>query len=152
MPEIGKPAPDFTLLNQDSESISLSDYRGKKVILFAFPKANTMGCNAQACSFRDSFPQIESSNAVVLGISGDSPETLKQWKAMKNLQYDLLSDQEHTVLDAWQAWGIKVFNIFTVPTATRSYWVIDEDGIVIDMQVGVRPEASVQQALAAVQN
>ena len=152
MPEIGKPAPNFTLLNQDSESISLSDYRGKKVILFAFPKANTMGCNAQACSFRDSFPQIESSNAVVLGISGDSPETLKQWKAMKNLQYDLLSDQEHTVLDAWQAWGMKVFNIFTIPTATRSYWVIDEDGIVIDMQVGVRPEASVQQALAAVQN
>lgn len=148
---IGQLAPDFELLNQDSQLIKLSDYRGKNVILFAFPKANTPACNNQACSFRDAFPQIESANAVVLGISADSVDDLASWKAMKTLQYDLLSDPDHKVLDAWDAWGIDL-KIIKLPIATtRSYWVIDEDGILIDQQIGVRPGESVKKALATVE-
>lgn len=147
---IGNKAPDFSLLNQDGKTIRLSDFQGKKVILFAFPKANTPGCNNQACSFRDEFPQIESSNAVVLGISTDSTAALKSWKQMKNLQYDLLSDPNHEVLEAWGAWGIKL-GIVALPVATRSYWVIDEVGTIIDMEIGVRPEASVEKAVAAIE-
>ena len=150
MPQVGQAAPDFELLNQDGEAVRLSDYRGRRVIIFAFPKANTMGCNNQACSFRDVFPQIESQNAVVLGVSSDSVETLAAWKQRKQLQYELLADPDHKMLDAWDAWGFNLFIIKLPISATRSYWVIDEDGILVEQQIGVRPQESVDKALAAV--
>lgn len=150
MPQVGQTAPDFELLNQDGEAVRLSDYRGRRVIIFAFPKANTMGCNNQACSFRDVFPQIESQNAVVLGVSSDSVETLAAWKQRNHLQYELLADPDHKMLDAWDAWGFNLFIIKLPISATRSYWVIDEDGILVEQQIGVRPQESVDKALAAV--
>jgi peroxiredoxin Q/BCP len=149
MPAVGEPAPDFELPNQDGKKVRLSDYRGKKVILFAFPQAYTAGCEMQVCGFRDQFPQIEAKGAVVLGVSPDQPEKLKQWKADRGLQYDLLSDANHTMLNAWNAWGMPFLG-FKVPRTLRSYWVIDENGMVIDMQLGVLPGASVKKALAAV--
>ena len=151
MPTLGQVAPDFELLNQDGETVRLSDLRGRRVIIFAFPKANTMGCNNQACSFRDVFPQIESHNAVVLGVSSDSVDVLAGWKRRQNLQYDLLSDPDHQMLDAWDAWGFKLFVITLPISATRSYWVIDERGVLVDQQIGVRPKESVEKALAAVE-
>lgn len=152
MPDIGKMAPDFELMNQDDEPVRLSDQRGKKVIIFAFPKANTMGCNNQACSFRDVFPQIAAKNALVFGVSSDSTATLAAWKKRQQLQYDLLSDPQHIMLDAWDAWGIDL-KLFKLPLgATRSYWVIDEKGILVDQQIGVRPAESVAKALASVEN
>lgn len=152
MPQIGEAAPDFALPNQDGEIVNLTDYRGRMVILFAFPKADTPGCTAQACGFRDAFPNFEAGNAVVLGISNDSSEQLKKWKIAQKLPYDLLSDADHTVLDAFNAWGMSVFGLFSLPRTARSYWVIDENGIIIDGQVGISPSASVEKALAAVQN
>ena len=151
MPKVGEAAPDFELQNHDGATVRLSDYRGRRVIIFAFPKANTMGCNNQACSFRDVFPQIEARNAVVLGVSSDSVETLAAWKRRQGLQYDLLSDPDHAMLDAWDAWGFKLFSVIKLPiSATRSYWVIDENGILVDQQIGVRPQESVDKAIAAV--
>ena len=150
MPTIGQAAPDFELRNQDGKTVRLSDFRGRRVIIFAFPKANTMGCNNQACSFRDVYPQIESLNAVVLGVSSDSVDALASWKRRQNLQYDLLSDPDHKMLEAWDAWGFKLFVIKLPISATRSYWVIDEHGALIDQQIGVRPQESVDKALAAV--
>ena len=151
MPTIGELAPDFELQNQDGEPVKLSDYHGKRVIIFAFPKANTSGCNNQACSFRDVFPQIEAQNAVVLGVSSDSVDVLARWKKRQQLQYDLLSDPDHKMLDAWDAWGFKLLIIKLPISATRSYWVIDESGILVEQQVGVRPQESVEKALAAVE-
>jgi len=151
MPTVGQAPPDFELLNQDGRSVRLSDFRGRRVIIFAFPKANTMGCNNQACSFRDVFPQIESHNAVVLGVSSDSVDVLADWKRRKDLQYDLLSDPDHQMLEAWEAWGFNLFVIKLPISATRSYWVIDEHGILVDQQIGVRPQESVDKALAAVE-
>ncbi len=150
MPNIGQQAPDFELLNQEGKTVRLSDFRGKKVVIFAFPKANTGGCNAQACAFRDELPRIESQNAVVLGVSTDSVETLKDWKQSKKLQYDLLSDPDHKFLEAWGAWGMPLLSIIKIPMAMRSYWVIDEQGKVIASQVGVGPTDSVEKALKAV--
>jgi len=139
MVAVGSVAPDFTLKNQDGEDITLSDYRGKKVVLFSFPKAHTAGCTAQVCSFRDAFPRMETANAVVFGISGDSVEEQKSFHEKHNLQYDLLADP-----------GTKVFGL-SIPVARRSYWVVDEEGQIIAMQVGIGPEASMEAALEAVQ-
>ena len=151
MPTLGQPAPDFELPNQDGQPVRLSHYRGRRVIIFAFPKANTMGCNNQACGFRDVFPQIESRNAVVLGVSSDSVAELARWKQLKKLQYDLLSDPEHKMLDAWDAWGFRFFIVKLPISATRSYWVIDENGVLVDQQIGVRPQESIDKALATVE-
>lgn len=149
MTTIGQQAPDFTLTNQDGQAVSLSDYRGRKVVIFAFPKANTGGCNAQACSFRDEFPLIEAGSAVVLGVSTDSPQTLRQWKARLKLPYDLLSDPDMTMLSAWNAGGKTVLGLIKLPIATRSVWVLDENGVVLDAAVGIGPQASVERALKA---
>lgn len=151
MPKNGELAPDFALPNQDGEIIRLSDFRGRKVILFAFPKANSLGCTIQACSFRDALPQFENANAVVLGISGDTPEQLMKFKNGQRLTYDLLSDVEHEVLDAWDAWGVKMLSIISLPMARRSYWVIDEEGRVIDHQINAGPKESMERALQAVE-
>ena len=147
---VGNTAPDFELLNQDGQTIRLSDYRGKKVIIFAFPKANTGGCDAQACSFRDEFPEIRTAKAVVLGVSPDSTTTLRQWKTDKNLPYDVLSDPQHTMLAAWGAWGIPILGLVKVPMVNRSVWVIDENGVVIAEKINVSPKGSVRVALEAV--
>ncbi len=147
---LGQPALDFELPNQDGKLVHLRDYRGKKVIVFAFPMANTSGCNAQACSFRDEFFAIQSANAVILGVSPDSTGTLRQWKSDKKLPYDLLSDSGHKMLSAWGAWGIPIMGSIKIPMVNRSYWVIDENGIVIDEQNKVDPRESVRLALAAV--
>ena len=149
MPDIGETAPDFELLNQDSLTVRLKKYRGRKVIIFAFPQANTPNCTTQACGFRDQFPQIEASGAVILGISPDKPDTLKRWKIDNKLQYDLLSDPDHTVLSEWDAWGKRVMGIVKLRRVNRSYWLLDEEGVVIDMKSGVSPEQSVTRALNA---
>ena len=150
MPLTGEPAPDFELLNQDGKPTKLSDYRGRKVIIFAFPKANTPGCTAQACGFRDQFPAIEAGNAVVLGLSPDRPEALRAWKDSQRFPYDLLSDPDHKVLDDWGVWGEQTFGAAKYMGVTRSHWVIGEDGTVLDEQVKVSPSDSVERATKAV--
>jgi peroxiredoxin Q/BCP len=146
MPAVGEQAPDFELKNQNGETVRLSDYRGKKVLLFAFPKAGTSGCTAQACGLRDAFPRFEAVNAVVLGISPDSPEDLKKWQQEENLPYDLLSDPDHRVLEEWGVWGEKSMYGNTYMGVIRSHWVIDEDGRIADAQVKVSPAESVERA------
>ena len=152
MPAIGEVAPDFELLNQDGQPVKLSDFRGKKVIIFAYPKAGTSGCTTQACGFRDEFPRVESANAVILGLSPDDPEALKKWKEKENLPYDLLSDPEHKVLEAWGAWGEKSMYGRKYWGVIRSHWVIDENGIVIDARIKISPKDSVAKAVAALES
>ena len=150
MPSVGEKAPDFELPNQDGKLIKLSDFLGKKVILFAYPKADTPGCTTQACGFRDNFPKIQADNAVVLGISADAPKDQLKWKQKQNLPYDLLSDVDHKVLEAWGIWGEKTNYGKTYFGITRSHWVIDENGVVIDEQIKISPENSIAQAIGAI--
>lgn len=150
MPKVGEQAPDFELMNQDGKMVRLSDFRGKKVILFAYPKAGTSGCTTQACGFRDEFPKVESGNAVVLGISPDEPKDQLKWKQAENLPYDLLCDTDHQVLEAWGAWGERSMYGKTYMGVIRSHWVIDENGIVIDEQLQISPKDSVERAVARV--
>jgi peroxiredoxin Q/BCP len=145
----GQPVPDFELSNQDNRPVRLSDYRGQFVVIFAFPKAGTAGCTMQACSFRDMFPQIEAENAVVLGISMDTPEELKSWHDQHKLQYDLLSDPDKQVIGMLGAGDNSLFGLIPMSGAKRSYWVIDDQGKLVDMQIGVLPHTSVEKALNA---
>jgi len=147
MPAVGEIAPDFELKKQDGETVKLSDYRGKKVLLFAYPKAATPGCTKQACGFRDNFAHIETANAVVLGISPDKPEALAKWIEAESLQYDLLSDPDHTTLEAWNAWGERSMYGKTFEGVIRSHWIIGEDGTVLDEQIKISPKNSIEKAL-----
>jgi len=150
---VGQPVPDFELPNQDGKTIRLSHLRGKKIVIFAFPKANEMsfGCSTQACEFRDQFPRIESHNAIVLGISGDGVGQMKKWRTNRKLNYDLISDTDHKVIESWGAWGVNAIAGIKIPMVNRSYWVIDERGILIDQQLGVDPKASVEKAIQALE-
>ncbi len=147
MPAIGDVAPDFELLNQDGNPVKLSDFAGKRVILFAYPKADTPGCTAQACGFRDHYPKFEGADSVVLGISPDTTKALLSWKKKQSLPYDLLSDVNHTVLEAWGAWSEKSMFGKKYWGVTRSHWVIGADGRFEDIQLGVSPQDSVNRAV-----
>ncbi len=150
MPAKGETAPDFELPNQDGKTVKLSDFRGQKVVLFAYPRAGTSGCTTQACGFRDSTPTLETSNAVVLGISDDAPGKLLKWKDEQSLNFDLLSDADHEVLEAWGAWGEKSMYGKKYMGTIRSHWVIDENGVVVDEQIKVSPKKSVELAMKAI--
>ena len=144
MPAIGETAPDFELLNQDGETVKLSDYRGQKVLLFAYPKAGTSGCTTQACGLRDAFPQFKDVNATVLGISPDQPDALKKWQDDENLPYDLVSDPDHKILEQWGAWGERSMYGKKYMGVIRSHWVIDADGKIIDEQLKISPKNSIK--------
>ncbi|MEO8396134.1 MAG: peroxiredoxin [Chloroflexota bacterium] len=149
MPTVGKPAPDFELINQNGKTVRLRDFRGKKVVMFAYPAAGTSGCTTQACGFRDQFPRFQQNNIVVLGISPDKPEDQLKWKNAENLPYDLLCDQDHHVLQEWGGWGEKTNYGKIYEGVIRSHWIIDENGVLIDEKLNVKPVESVEKAAAA---
>ena len=152
VPAVGSVAPDFELPADDGSTVRLSDLRGRRVVLYFYPKDDTPGCTTQACGFREEFPKLTAANVVVLGISADTPEDQLKWKQAENLPYDLLSDPDHAVLEAWGAWGEKSMYGKTYMGIIRSHWVMDEQGVVMDAQVGISPKDSVEQAVARAAN
>lgn len=148
MLKVGDPAPDFELLSDENQLVKLSDLRGRRVVLFFFPKADTPGCTTQACGFRDRFPRIEAGNATVIGLSPDSPAKLAKWRAKESLPYTLLSDPDHQVAEAYGAWGEKQMFGKTYDGILRSHVIIGADGRLEDIRLRVRPEESVAAAVA----
>ena len=126
--EPGTPAPDFTLPDQDGTPVSLASLRGKRVVLFFYPRAMTPGCTTEACDFRDSLAPLQAAGYVVLGISRDEPATLREFRARDGLTYDLLSDADHSVHEAYGAWGEKQNYGKTITGVIRSTFILDEDG------------------------
>src|ERR1700730_14333818 len=105
MPTVGEVAPDFELLDDEGKSVKLSDFRGKKVVLYFYPADFTSGCELQACTFRDAYPQIEAKNAIVLGVSPDGVESHKKFREALNLPFHLLVDTDHTVTRKYESFG-----------------------------------------------
>lgn len=147
MLQIGDLAPDFELLSDENRPIRLSDLRGRRVVLFFFPRADTPGCTAQACGFRDRLPVIEAGNATVLGLSPDLSEALAKWRAKEQLPYNLLSDPNHEVADAFGAWGEKTSYGRTYEGILRGHAIIGVDGRIEDLRVRIKPDESVQAAV-----
>ena len=131
MLEIGTPAPDFTLPDQDGIARSLSDYRGSKIILYFYPKDMTAGCTKQACAFGELFPQFREKGAVVLGVSKDSVASHKRFEEKFGLTFTLLSDPEKEVIQAYDVWKEKKLYGKVSFGVVRTTYLIDGDGIIV---------------------
>lgn len=149
MLKVADAAPDFELLDSEGKPVKLSDFRGRRLVLFFYPKADTPGCTTQACGLRDNFPKIEAGNATVVGVSPDQPDALAKWKAKENLPYPLLSDPDHQVAEAYGVWGEKKMYGRSYMGIIRSHFIIDAEGNIEDVQFKVSPKNSISRAVAA---
>jgi len=140
-------APGFTLVSDEGKKVRLSDFRGKKVALYFYPKAGTPGCTKQACAIRDVYPDIEAEDAVVIGISPDPPDALARFRKNHNLPFILLSDPDHKVAEAYSAWGEKSMFGKTYEGIIRSHFGIDEEGRLMEVTLKVKPQATADLAL-----
>jgi peroxiredoxin Q/BCP len=145
----GDAAPDFTLTDQDGASMSLSDLRGQRVILYFYPAAMTPGCTTQACDFRDSLSALAGAGFAVVGISRDNPEKLREFRERDGLTFPLLSDPDHAVHDAYGAWGEKVNYGKKIEGVLRSTFVIDADGRIELAQYNVKATGHVARLRTA---
>jgi peroxiredoxin Q/BCP len=134
----GDPAPDFTLHDADDKPVSLSDYRGRRVVVYFYPAASTPGCTKQACDFRDSIADFNDAGLDVLGISPDKPAKLAKFRDAEGLTFPLLSDPDREVLTAWGAFGEKKMYGKTVTGVIRSTFVVGPDGELEEAQYNVR--------------
>jgi peroxiredoxin Q/BCP len=151
MLEVGDRTPDFTLTADDGTAVSLSDFRGRKVVLYFYPKANTPGCTRQACAIRDAYPNIEAEDMVVIGISPDMPAALVRFREKYDLPFVLLSDPDHQVAEAYGAWGEKRAYGRTSIGIIRSHFGIDEEGRLMEVKLKVRPLTTADLALRLIQ-
>lgn len=130
---IGDKAPGFTLKDQNGKDVSLSDYHGRNVVVYFYPRAMTPGCTVQACGLRDSFNDLKALDVVILGISGDSPKKLKQFEEKKELNFVLLSDEDHNVTRSYHSWGLKKFMGREFEGILRQSFFIDRDGVIVNI-------------------
>lgn len=147
MLEIGTLAPDFTLPDQNGNMHSLSDYRGKKVILYFYPKDNTAGCTKQACGFAERFPQFQEKGAVILGVSKDSVKSHKNFETKYSLPFTILADTEHSVIEAYDVWKEKKNYGKVSMGVVRTTYLIDENGIIVKAMDKVKAADNPQEML-----
>ncbi|WP_460356370.1 thioredoxin-dependent thiol peroxidase [Mycobacterium sp. ZZG] len=136
--EVGDTAPAFSLPDADGNTVALSDYKGRKVIVYFYPAASTPGCTKEACDFRDNLADLSEAGLDVVGISPDKPAKLAKFRDAEGLTFPLLSDPDRTVLEAWGAYGEKKMYGKTVQGVIRSTFVVDEDGKIAVAQYNIR--------------
>lgn len=148
-PKVGSKAPAFKLSDDAGNIVSLSDFKGKKVVLYFYPKDSTPGCTTEACDFRDNLNRLTKSGAVVLGLSADSVESHRKFKEKQGLNFPLLSDPDHKALDAYGVWQEKSLYGRKFMGIVRSTFIIDGDGKIAKVFPKVKVAGHVDEVLAA---
>jgi peroxiredoxin Q/BCP len=149
MPAVGKPAPAFSLPSSTGQTISLADYKGKQVVvLYFYPKADTLGCTKEACGFRDALADYDRAKVAVLGISPDPVKAVEKFSGKFTLNFPLLADEDHAVCDQYGVWVEKSMYGRKYWGAARVTFVIGRDGKVLHVFEKVKPEGHDQEVLA----
>jgi len=144
-------APDFSLVDEKGNTVSLADFKGKPVVLYFYPKDDTPGCTTEACSFRDDYSQYKEAGAVILGVSPDSEKSHAKFASKHQLPFTLLVDEDHRICEAYGVWGRKKFMGREYDGVFRTTFLIDKTGNIAKVFEGVKPavhSAEVLQALA----
>lgn len=147
--EAGERAPAFTLVDQHGKKVKLSDFAGRRLVVYFYPKADTSGCTTQSCALRDAMPQLKRLKAAVVGISPDPPEKQLRFDERHDLGFPLLADEDHRVAERWGVWGDKVLYGKKYKGIVRSAFVIDERGKVTATFYKVSPKDTVPKVTAA---
>jgi peroxiredoxin Q/BCP len=147
----GDVAPDFTLPDQDGRSVRLSDLRGRTVVLYFYPKADTPGCTTQACGIRDRSGEYEAAGATVLGVSPDPVGKVKKFHDKQSLNFTLLGDEDHAVCELYGTWGEKSMYGKTYMGTARATFIIDPDGVVARVFPKVSPKTHDDEVLGALE-
>ncbi|MBN3581702.1 thioredoxin-dependent thiol peroxidase [Algoriphagus aestuarii] len=145
--EVGQQAPDFEAKIETGETIKLSDYRGKKVVLYFYPKDNTPGCTAQACNLRDNYVALQKAGYVVLGISSDAEKSHAKFKEKQALPFSLIADPDKTVHEAYGTWVEKSMYGRTYMGTARTTFIIDEEGKIAEIIDKVKTKEHTAQIL-----
>jgi peroxiredoxin Q/BCP len=145
--KVGDKAPDFSALDQDGNTITLSDYKGKKLVVFFYPKASTPGCTAEACNLNDNYERFKAQGYEILGVSADSAKRQANFKTKYGFQYPLLADEDKSVIEAFGIWGPKKFMGKEYDGIHRTTFVIDENGVLVDVITKVKTKAHTDQIL-----
>lgn len=143
----GDKAPNFSGFDQDGLQHSLNDYKGKKLVVFFYPKANTPGCTAEACDLRDNFERFQSNNYALLGVSADSAKAQGKFKAKFEFPFPLIADEDKSVIEAFGVWGPKKFMGREFDGIHRTTFVIDENGIIDEVITQVKTKEHANQIL-----
>jgi peroxiredoxin Q/BCP len=149
LPQPGDPAPEFEALTDTGQSIKLSDYHGKNVVLYFYPRADTPGCTKEACGFRDDFSVYEKKGVVVLGVSPDTVKKQANFKYKFELPFTLIADDEHQVSELYGVWGWKKFMGREYKGVHRITFLIDKNGVIKEIFEKVKPETHSAEILAA---
>jgi peroxiredoxin Q/BCP len=150
MVAVGKAAPGFALVDTDGQQVELEDFRGKKVVLWFYPRDDTPGCTREACEFRDAKDDFDEAGAVIVGISPDGVESHQRFRAKYGLPLILLADPEHQALEAYGVWKERVRDGKTSMGVERSTFLIDEEGILIEAKRQVQVDGHAAEMLAAI--
>ncbi len=150
MPNENEMAPDFTARTDTGDEVSLSDYRGRKVVLYFYPKDDTSGCTKEACGFRDAFSDYEERGVAVLGVSPDDVASHRKFKQKYELPFTLVADPEHSIAEAYDVWKEKSMYGRKYMGVERTTFLIDEQGRIAKVFQKVRPEGHAEELLAEV--
>lgn len=145
--KVGDKAPDFSAFDQDGNTITLADYKGKKLVVFFYPKASTPGCTAEACNLNDNYDRFKAQGYDILGVSADSAKRQSNFKTKYGFQYPLLADEDKSVIESFGVWGPKKFMGKEYDGIHRTTFVIDENGVLEDVITKVKTKAHTDQIL-----
>lgn len=145
--KVGDKAPDFTALDEQGNTISLGDYKGKKLVVFFYPKASTPGCTAEACNLNDNYERFQAQGYEILGVSADSAKRQSNFKNKYGFQYPLLADEDKDVIETFGVWGPKKFMGKEYDGIHRTTFVIDESGVIEEVITKVKTKDHTDQIL-----